>query len=141
MARHPRSHLRRHELALRDGRREDSMVHQLAIGVVERRQPIDHLVDQDPQRPPVHALAVGHLPQDLGSQVLRRSAERLRRVSLHVLLGETEVGDADVALGVQKEVLRLEVAVHNVVLVEMRDAQHDLSCVEFGTVLGVRELE
>lgn len=135
----PQSHLRGHELALGHRRGEDAVVHHLAVGVVERRQPVDHLVDQDAQRPPVHALPVRHLPQDLGRQVLGRAAQRLRRVALHVLLRQAEVRDADVALGVQEEVLGLQVAVDDVVLMQMGDAQHDLGCVEFGSALGVND--
>ena len=115
------------------------MVHHLAVGVVERRQSVDHLVDQDAQRPPVHALPVRHFPQDFRRQILRRAAQRLRRVALHVLLRQAEVRDADVPLRVQKEVLRLQVAIDDVVLMQMGDAQHDLGSVEFGSALGVNE--
>ena len=137
----PRSHahLRRHKLALGHGRGENSMVHHLAIGVVERRQPVDHLVDQDAQRPPVHALSVRHFAQDFGSQILGRAAERLRSVALHVLLGQAEIRDADVAFGVQKQVFGLEVAIYYVVLMQMGDAQNDLGSVEFGSALEINK--
>ena len=135
----PQIHLRGHELAFGHRGGEDAVVHHLAVGVVERRQSVDHLVDQDAQRPPVHALPVRHFPQDFRRQILRRAAQRLRRVALHVLLREAEVRDADVPLGVQKEVLRLQVAIDDVVLMQMGDAQHDLGSVEFGSALGVNE--
>ena len=51
--------------------------------------------------------------------VLRRPAERLDRVVLDGRLGEAKVGDADVTLGVQEKVLRLQVAVHHVQTVEV----------------------
>lgn len=52
-------HFGGHEGRGGDGRGEDAVVHHLAVGVVEGRQAVDHLVDEDAQRPPVHALPVG----------------------------------------------------------------------------------
>lgn len=83
------------------------MVHHLAIGVVEGRQAVDHLVNQNAQRPPVHALSVGHFAKNFGRQVFGSSAERLRGVALHVLLGQTEVRDANVPFRVQEQVFWL----------------------------------
>ena len=102
----------------REGREEGS--HHFPVVVVERRQPRDHLVDQRAQRPPVHALPVRllltrtpgtHLLlQDLGREVLRRPAERLHRVAMHIFLRQAEVGDANVAVGVEEQVLGLQIS-------------------------------
>ena len=115
------------------------MVHHLAVRVVERRQPVDHLVDQDAQRPPVHALPVRHFAQNLRRQILRRAAQRLRRIALHILLGEAEVRDADVAFDVQKQVFGLQIAIYNVVFMKMGDSENDLGSVEFRAALQVKE--
>ena len=82
------------------------MIHEFAVAVVEGRETRDHLVDQRSQRPPVYRLAVRLLLDDLGSQVLGRSAEGENSVSLNVFFRQTEVGDTDVTLWVKKQVLR-----------------------------------
>lgn len=72
----------------------------------------EHLVQQRSQTPPIHRLSVARAIQDLRSQVLRSSAERLRAsVSLRdALLAQSEVGESHVALLGQKDVFGLQIA-------------------------------
>ena len=122
------------------------MVHQFAIGVVKRRQAVDHLVDQDAQRPPVHALSVrlrvnereegDHFPDDFWSKVLGSATKGMRSVSFDSLLGEAKVRDADVTLRIEDEILRLQVSVDDVVVVEMANPHRDFRSVELGSILG-----
>lgn len=51
------------------------------------------------------------------------------------LLGEAKVRDADVTLRIQDEILRLQVTVNDVVVVEMADPHRDFGGVELGSVL------
>lgn len=121
------------------------MVHQFAIGVVKGWQTVDHLVYQNPQRPPVDALSVrlemrsgrkhDHFPDDFGSKVLGSATKGMRSVSFDSLLGEAKVRDADVTLRIQDEILRLQVTVNDVVVVEMADPHRDFGGVELGSVL------
>jgi hypothetical protein len=53
-------------------------------------------------------------------------------------LGETEVSQADVTIFTHKDVLRLQVTVNDLLLMEMTDSQGDGKRVELGTLL--REL-
>jgi hypothetical protein len=53
-------------------------------------------------------------------------------------LGETEVRQADVTIFTHKDVLRLQVTVNNLLLMEMTDSQGDGKRVELGALL--REL-
>ena len=58
----------------------------LSLGVrgvfgVERRCADDHLVEDDPDAPPVAELRVAGLQQDLGGDVVGRAHERVRRAT------------------------------------------------------------
>merc|ERR1719409_1053247 len=70
----------------------DSLEKLITIPGVVRRQPSQHLVHQSAQGVPVDGLAVTSLVQDLRSEVLGRTAHRLRReVVLDALLAQAEV--------------------------------------------------
>lgn len=73
---------------------------------------------------------------DLGSEILRSAAETVQLVALDVLLGETEVGDLDVSIGIEEEILRLEVAVDDSFAVQVVETHRDLRGVETSTVFG-----
>ena len=68
----------------------------------------------------------------LGRHVRGRAAEGGGAVveRRHRLLRQPEVGEADVALGVEQDVLGLEVAVDDVVAVELLQREHDLGAVQ-----------
>jgi hypothetical protein len=63
---------------------------------------------------------------------LRDTTERIcRRFRVGELrLDEPEVGDAPVAIGIDENVLRLEVAVHKALQKQMPDAEHSLRRVQ-----------
>lgn len=52
------------------------------------------------------------------------------------MLGEAEVGDLDVAVGAEEDVLGLEVAVDDVERVEVVEREGDLGGVELGDRVG-----
>lgn len=110
---------------------ENVREHHLPVLVVEGRLHVkrhthnnhaaDHLVEQRAHRPPVHRAVVRLARQHLRRHVLGRAYLSHRSatctadgprlgVGRHVLLGESEVGDDDVALLVQQNVLRLEIS-------------------------------
>jgi hypothetical protein len=75
--------------------------------------------------------------QDLGREVLGRAAERVRAVAvLHVDLAEAKVAERDVAVVVQQDVLRLEVAVHDVERVQVLEHEEELRAVEARVLLA-----
>ena len=49
-------------------------------------------------------------------------------------LAEAEIGQAQVALGVNQNVLRLEIAVNDALTVHMLQRQHNLRSVELGSL-------
>ena len=87
----------------------DQLVHFRIIlcARVERREPYNHLVSQNAQRPPVHRERVPALHQNLRSQVVRRPAERERlRISFQHLR-QSEVSKANISVFVHQYILRL----------------------------------
>ena len=112
----------------------DLLVDAQGVVVVERRVARKHFEDQHAQRPPVDELVVALALDDLWSQVLRRAAEGVGAVADD--LGKAEVGDLDVSLLVDEEVLRLEVSVGDVHGVEVLECEHDLGREEEGDVVG-----
>ena len=48
---------------------------------------------------------------------------------------ESKIGNSDVALGVDQNVLRLQISVDDVLLVQVLKSQHHLGCVEPSLVL------
>uniref|UniRef100_A0A182INX3 Uncharacterized protein n=1 Tax=Anopheles atroparvus TaxID=41427 RepID=A0A182INX3_ANOAO len=94
----------------------------------ERRVAGGHLVHQHAECPPVDRLVVALAEDDLGRQVLGRTAQR-PGATLDAL-GEPEIGHLQVALGVDQQVFRLEIAIDQVEIVEILERQHDLGGVE-----------
>ena len=64
--------------------------------------------------------------KDLGGGVGRRAAPRRQVASAAEKVGEAKVGDFDVHVGVQQQVFRLQVAVHDPAVVTVLDRQHNL---------------
>jgi hypothetical protein len=77
------------------------------------------------------------LSNDFRRQVLRRAAECVRRVGVQdPLLAQAEIGEDDVTLGVEEDVLRLQVPVDDGSGVEIAERRGNLGGVELGAVLG-----
>ena len=84
----------------------------LLNGLLQWVDPADHFVEQHAQTPPIDPESVPVVQDDLGSQVLRRTAERVRQLVIRLFdLRQTEVGQLDVALGVEQHVFRLQIAI------------------------------
>mmetsp|Transcript_20310 Transcript_20310/g.64899 ORF Transcript_20310/g.64899 Transcript_20310/m.64899 type:complete len:256 (+) Transcript_20310:89-856(+) len=109
--------------------------------VRERREPAQHLVDQNAQRPPVHRLVVARAVQDLGRQVVGRAAERVRASArVHVLLRQPKVGQLHGGArrrGGQQQVLRLEVGVNDAFCMQPPERGQDSPDVACGVRLRV----
>ena len=87
-----------------------------------------HLVDENPERPVVDAPVVALAEDKLGSEVLRRAAQRERAVRDD--FGEAEVAHFNVPARVDQEVLRLEVAVRDLLRVEVDESGENARGVE-----------
>ena len=51
----------------------------------------------------------------------------MRGVSADIRFGESEVGDAEMAFRIEKEILRLQVAIDDVEIVQVGEAEDDLA--------------
>ena len=84
----------------------------LPIFCGEGRRPREHVVHECPQGPPVHSLPVPGPGQDLRGHVLDRAAECVgHRALVNRLLAKAEISELHMTLGVQQNILRLEVSV------------------------------
>ena len=103
---------------------EDLLVDGHRIIVVEWVDTGDHLVSEDAERPPVNWLAVPFVEEHLGGEVLGRAAKSIR--ARLAVLGKAEIGQAQIALVVDENVLWLQVAVNDVQRVKVLEHQSDL---------------
>eukprot|EP01136_Pigoraptor_vietnamica_P018408 Opistho-1_new@5380 len=102
----------------------------------KRRLAREHFVHEDPERPPVHRGAVRLFPENLGRNVVGRSAERRRRRGANnVLLAHAKVRELHVTVGVEEDVVELEVAVDDALVVKELKRRHNLGRVEPRSVL------
>lgn len=110
-----------------------------------------HLVRQDTERPPINRPTIPLFEEDLlrrelglapsvvqtaGTHLWRhelgRTTERARRLAKpHVLLAQTVVGDFDMTVEREKDVVELEISVDDALRVEVLQGEQDLASVEF----------
>lgn len=76
-----------------------------------------HLLNQNPKRPPVYRLAMALVHNNLRCDLLRRATQCLRLGG--AVLGEPEISDLQVAVTVDQHVLGLEVALDDVLAVQV----------------------
>jgi len=86
---------------------------------VEGRAPDEHFVDEYAECPVVDSLVVSLGEDDFGREVLGRAAEGVGLV--HNDFGESEVYQHAVSLGVDEDVLRFEIAVADVAVVQVAE--------------------
>jgi len=87
-----------------------------------------HLIDQYSQRPPIHRLVVALAENDLGREIFRRATQG-PRPTLYPL-GEAKVGDLQVTLRVDQQILRLQIPVDQIEVVQVLEREYDLGRVE-----------
>eukprot|EP00906_Rhabdomonas_costata_P037627 RCo053038 len=116
---------------------QDEPVHLVGVLRVERRNAHEHLVQQNPQSPPIDGLPVARPFKNLRSNVLGSSAEGegllLRG---HRGLRQPEVRQAGVPTPVQHHVLRFQVPVDDVLTVEVVQGRGHLGGVQAGPGKG-----
>ena len=111
------------------------LVHEVDIFRVERGQADEHLVEEDAQGPPVDVFSVAYAHDDLGREVLGSAAKRLGLRARLVLLGETKVGEAHVACVIKQNIFGLQVAVDDILRMQVTKAKRDFSCVKLRAFL------
>mmetsp|Transcript_15838 Transcript_15838/g.42605 ORF Transcript_15838/g.42605 Transcript_15838/m.42605 type:complete len:336 (-) Transcript_15838:99-1106(-) len=124
----------------------DASCHVLIAHANEREISGHHLAEEEPKRPPVHALAVVLLQEHLGRGEGHGADHGVHAPPLALfpgvlvlgveLLGKPEVGKLEVAVVCDEDVLGLEVAVHEVVVVDVLDGEGNLGDVDLRPRLG-----
>lgn len=104
-------------------------------GRLEGAEPVEHLVEDDSQRPDVCFGAVDLSPEDFGRHVDGRPKHGFGHVGLLQAFAEPEISELDDAL-VEEDVVGFEVAVHDVVLVEDLEGVDELLEDEEGLLFG-----
>lgn len=87
-------------------------------------------IHEHAKAPPVHGAVVPVSKDILGRDVAWGATERVCAVALIEDLGKAKVTELGVAVVVDEDVLGLEVAVHNVALVQVLQGQNDAGNVE-----------
>lgn len=95
----------------------DLLVDTKGVVIVEGRVAGQHLENQDSERPPIHILVVALGLDNLRSEVLWCATKSVGLVFDY--LGETKIGDLNVALTIDEQVLWLEVSVGDFHLVKV----------------------
>jgi hypothetical protein len=115
---------------------EDLRVHlqAVALGHLEGCEAARHLIHQHTKGPVVHPLVVALALDDLRRSVLGRAAHGVSLV-LHKL-GKSKVGQLEVAARIEDEVLRLEIAVDDRLLVQILESKQHLGTIEACATLG-----
>lgn len=115
---------------------QDLLEEPLLLGRDEGRDANRHLVDEAAERPEVDLLGVALAQDDLGREVLGR-AHLLHVVDLRaeLALRQPEVSQLALPVAVDHQVLRLQVPVQDLVLVQLLQHQHHLRRLELGAQL------
>lgn len=105
----------------------------------------EHFIDQSAEGPPINFLVVALATQYFGCDVLGRATEGMCfGVKSKSCLAQSKIDEANMALHVEQQVFGLEIAIHNVVVVQIAEGQHDFSGVEpsalFTEIVVAREV-
>lgn len=115
--------------------RHDLLVNLYRLIGKERRITGRHFVDEHSERPPVHRFIVALAQNDLRRQILGRAAQR-PGPSLHAFR-KPEIRHLQVALVVDQQVLRLQIPIDQVQIVQILKGEHNLGGIE--ARMGLRE--
>jgi len=115
----------------------DHVVHFISVLTrgVERRAANKHLVSKDADGPPINREPMTHIRQNLRCDVVRRAAESLRLLSSLEHFSETEIGEAEVAVLVHEDVFGFEVAIDDLLFVEVADSHDHLHRIKLHSLL------
>mmetsp|Transcript_81913 Transcript_81913/g.144643 ORF Transcript_81913/g.144643 Transcript_81913/m.144643 type:complete len:269 (-) Transcript_81913:480-1286(-) len=124
------------ELGEAQGPVEDGVKDGADVAALEGDGPGEHAEQQDPERPPIHFLAVLLLAQDVGGDVERGADEGVGPVlavaTVPEILGQPKVRQAGVALLTEEDVLRLQVTVDDDILMQILQGHPHLGSIKLG---------
>ena len=96
--------------------------------VGERVDASNHLVDKDPQSPPINWFSVSLIGENLRSKILR-SAAKSESAAISDF-SKAEISQFQVSVSSDENVFRFEVAVDDIFTVQVLENQHNVSGIE-----------
>ena len=102
----------------------------LPLAIEERCYSDRHLINENAEGPPVNAEVVSGVSHHFWCQVLGRSTESLRQLSRLKRFGQSIVDYLKVAPLVHKDILELQVSMHDSFLVQVSDSHANLRSVK-----------
>ena len=97
---------------------------------------MQQLIENDTHRPQVRLEGVLSDRNDFRGHIVVGPANTLAGVLIAAVAGPPEIAKLDIKIGVEQKVLGLEIAMHNLVLVEVLHAQGSLVKEPKGELLG-----
>ena len=115
----------------------DNALVDLVVVLVEVGREADYqLVQESAQAVDVGASVVAVALEDFGAHVFWGAAEGIAFLAFWDFLGETEIGDFDVAIDIDEDIFWLDVSVDDVQAMQMLKAEKELSHVELGLLFS-----
>ena len=85
-----------------------------------------HLVEKDPERPPVNRVCVATFGEDLGRDIVWRATHGVGHVTTcFEQLAQAEVGQLNVPVSAEQHILRLQVPVDDSLGVKVLETKND----------------
>ena len=103
----------------------------MMILVHEWRSTSRHLVDEDAECPPIHSKSMTLHIQNLRSQILSSSAERLGSLIWLKEFGEAKISQLNVALFIYEHIFWLQVSMNDFICVQVTQSEQNLCSDEF----------
>lgn len=119
---------------------KDAFEHFILIGWIKWRQTSHHLVEHSAETVVINPEAVRFAIQHFWAHVFGRTAVGLVQQVVFLDFGEAEVGEFDVTVDVDKDIFWLEIAVEDVLIVDVFKAEQNFGEVELGFVLAKNPL-
>lgn len=120
---------KRHRLA------RDILQNFVLILAVKGRSAGEHIVNYATEAKPVGTLSVSFTGNDLGRDVFRCSTHAIGQLALRLAdLRESKVGELDMTVAVEQDILRLHIAIDDVAAVKILKREEQFAGVECGYV-------
>ena len=109
-----------------------NVLHQLVLVTAEeRRDSHQHLKDENTDGPIVNHTVIAALLEDFGREVLCSATMSLRKLIIGQQASKTKVNNLDVPIRVDHDILKLEVSMHDSLIVQIPNSDDQLCCKKF----------
>ena len=109
---------------------KNSLVYFFVVLIEVRRETNDELVQQSACAVNIRSSVMALTHEYFRAHVLGRATERVRSLALRYNFRQSKISNLNVAIDVNKYILRLDVSIHNFLLVQVLETEQQLSKVE-----------